>query len=146
MHRNLAGNVPLRTLRRRRQTQTMLVHLYQIVRDRAARDPASPAIGSQSGLAWRTLSSRELLDLVDQTACALAQRGIREGDRVVVWMPNHWRAPVFLFALWKLGAIVVPFDREMNPESARRILASVDARCVIAGHDETPVWAHNARV
>jgi long-chain acyl-CoA synthetase len=92
------------------------------------------------------LSSRELLDLVDRTACELAKRGVRQGDRVVVWMPNHWRTPVFLFALWKLGAIVVPFDREMNAESAERILNSVDARCVIVGHDESPAWAANARV
>src|SRR5215471_18226848 len=119
----------------------MLTHVYQIVRDRAARSPSSPAVGSQSGLAWRTLTSRELLDLVDHTACELAERGIRQGDRVVVWVPNQWRTPVFLFALWKLGAIVVPFDREMNPSAGAAIIRSIEPRCIIAGHGERPAWA-----
>lgn len=64
----------------------------------------------------------------------------------MVWVPNSWRTPVYLFALWKLGAIVVPFDREMNPESVERILSSVNARGVIAGYDERPVWAKVADV
>jgi long-chain acyl-CoA synthetase len=124
----------------------MLTHLYHIVRDRAMNNPATIAIGSQSGLTWRTVRSRELLELVDATACRLADLGIREGDRVVVWMPSHWRAPVFLFALWKLGAIVVPFDREMNPDAAERIIVSLDARCTIVGYDESPVWAKDTRI
>jgi long-chain acyl-CoA synthetase len=124
----------------------MLTHLYQIVRDRAIRHPTTIAIGSQSGLTWRTVRSRELLDLVDATACRLADLGIREGDRVVVWVPSHWRTPVFLFALWKLGAIVVPFDHEMNPEAAVRIIVSLNARCAIVGYDESPAWARNTRI
>jgi long-chain acyl-CoA synthetase len=124
----------------------MLTHLYQIVCDRAVCNPATTAIGSQSGLTWKTVRSRELLELVDATACQLADLGIRQGDRVVVWVPSHWRTPVFLFALWKLGAIVVPFDREMNPEAAERIIVSLDARCAIVGYDESPVWAKKPRV
>src|SRR5581483_5436626 len=57
------------------------------------------------------------------------------------WLPNEWRTPVYLFALWKLGAIVVPFDREMNPEAAARILASVEPRCVLTGYGGRPPWA-----
>jgi acyl-CoA synthetase (AMP-forming)/AMP-acid ligase II len=53
---------------------------------------------------------------------------------------------VFLFALWKLGAIVVPFDHEMNPEAAERIILSVNPRCAIVGYDESPVWANKAQV
>ncbi|HEX8969282.1 MAG TPA: AMP-binding protein, partial [Chloroflexota bacterium] len=124
----------------------MLTHVYQVVRDRAERYPRSIALGGQSGLAWRTLTSQELLELVDALAGQLSELGVQHGDRVVIWAPNHWRTPVYLFALWKLGAIVVPFDREMNAESAQRILSSVNARCVIVGYDEQPVWAKDAQV
>jgi long-chain acyl-CoA synthetase len=127
-------------------TRPMLTHVYQILRERAARSPSSIALGGQSGLAWRTVTSQQLLELAGTVARQLGERGIREGDRVVVWLPNSWRTPVYLFALWKLGAIVVPFDREMNPESAERILGSVNARGVIAGYDERPVWAKGADV
>jgi long-chain acyl-CoA synthetase len=118
----------------------MLTHVYQIVRERAERYPAAIAVGGQSGLAWRALTSRELLGMVNQVASQLAAHDVSEGDRVVVWAPNHWRLPVYLFALWKLGAIVVPFDREMNPEGAARIVDSVEPRCILLGYDERPVW------
>jgi cation transport ATPase-like protein/AMP-binding enzyme len=68
---------------------------------------------------------------VDRLAAELAAHGVRPGDRVVLWLPSHWRTPVYLFALWKLGAVVVPFDREMNPEAGARIFAAIDPRCTL---------------
>jgi acyl-CoA synthetase (AMP-forming)/AMP-acid ligase II len=62
----------------------------------------------------RPLDRLELLHQVDVLAVELAATGVSGGDRVVTWVPSGWRAPVYLFALWKLGAIVVPFDREMK--------------------------------
>src|SRR5438874_10626802 len=118
----------------------MLDHLYDVLLQRAERFPRSIALGAQEGLGWRTLDSRELLALVDGLAADLAQRGVRAGDRVVVWSPSGLRTPTYLFALWKLGAIVVPFDRDMNPEAARAILATVEPRCVITGYDQHPAW------
>src|SRR5919201_28872 len=119
-----------------------LTHLYEIVVRRAEWHPDTVALGGQDGLLWRTLSSQELLTLVDRLAHELAARGVREGDRVVLWLPNHWRTPVYLFAFWRLGAIVVPFDREMNPQAGALILESVEPRLVIAGYGERPAWAH----
>ena len=63
---------------------------------------------------------------------------------MVTWLPNHWRTSVYLFALWKLGAVVVPFDREMNPEAAARIIQSVSPRCVLVGYAERPQWLRDA--
>jgi long-chain acyl-CoA synthetase len=113
---------------------------------RAARYPDAVALGSQEGLGWRTVTSRELLARADRLADELAARGVGEGDRVVLWLPSHWRTPVYLFALWKLGAIVVPFDREMNPVAAARILTLVEPRLVLVGYGERPAWAEGAEV
>src|SRR3569833_3191622 len=124
----------------------VLPHVSQIVQERAQRFPGAVAIGGQEGLAWKTLNSRQLLELVDGLAGQLADRGIREGDRVVLWVPNHWRTPVYLFALWRLGAVVVPFDREMNPEAAARIIDSVEPRCILIGYDERPAWTRREGV
>lgn len=118
----------------------MYTHLYEIVSKRAASFPQDVALGSQEGLAWRTVTGRELLDLVDRAAIELSDRGVLEGDRVVVWAPNHWHTVTFLFALWKLGAVVVPFDREMNIEAGKRIIEAVEPRLVLAGYGETPDW------
>src|SRR5215831_18516385 len=124
----------------------MTTPLYELIRDRASRYPTAIALGGQSGLGWKTLTSRQLLDAVDGLAAELAERlAIGDGDRVVLWIPNSWRAPIYFFALWKLGAIVVPFDREMNPNAARRIVDLVDPRCVVAGYDERPSWTEGLR-
>src|SRR5262245_25680574 len=79
--------------------------------------------------------------MVDSLADDLASKGIGEGDRVVLWSPSGIRTPIYLFALWKLGAIVVPFDKDMNPQAASAIIESVEPRVVILGFDQCPAWA-----
>ncbi len=119
----------------------MFTHLYEIAQHRAKQWPDAVALGSQEGDTWKTVNSRQLLSLVDGLAEDLKARGLKEGDRVVLWTPSSWRTPVFFFAIWKLGAIIVPFDREMNPEACAKIIQSVEPRFVIVGHDERPPWA-----
>ncbi len=118
----------------------MATHLYELVRDRAAAHPTAIALGSEQGLTWRTVDSAELLERVDRLADELAAVGIKVGDRVVLWVPNTWRTPVYLFAIWKLGAIFVPFDREMNPAAGARIIETVEPRVILAGYGEQPEW------
>ncbi|MCC6178124.1 MAG: AMP-binding protein [Chloroflexi bacterium] len=119
----------------------MLDHLYDVVRRRAAAAPDAIALGSQQGLIWRTVDSRELLARVDRLADELAALGVGEGDRVIAWLPSSWRTPVYFFACWKLGAVIVPFDREMNPDAASRIITSVEPRLILVDDDEHPAWA-----
>src|SRR5882762_6453170 len=109
----------------------VLTHLYEILLLRAQRFPTAVALGAEEGLRWRTLDSRQLLEHVDGLAADLAERGVGNGDRVVLWAPSGLRTPTYLFALWKLGAIVVPFDRDMNPQAATAILTAVEPRLVI---------------
>ncbi|HEX9373584.1 MAG TPA: AMP-binding protein, partial [Roseiflexaceae bacterium] len=115
--------------------------LYEIVLERAQRFARATALGAQDGLGWRTLDSRTLLSQVDGAAEDLAARGVRCGDRVVLWTPSGLRTPVYLFALWKLGAVAVPFDRDMNPNAAEAIVRSVEPRLIILGYDQRPSWA-----
>ncbi|HTE86301.1 MAG TPA: AMP-binding protein, partial [Dehalococcoidia bacterium] len=119
----------------------MQAHLYELIQQRANEFPEAIAIGGQEELIWRTLSSRTTLSLVDRLAGELAGAGVSEGNSVVLWVPNHWRTPIYLFALWKLGAIAVPFDHEMNPEAGTQILDTIHPRLIVAGYGERPVWA-----
>jgi long-chain acyl-CoA synthetase len=119
----------------------VVAHLYQILTLRAERFPSAIALGAEEGLRWRTLDSRQLLALVDVAARELAARGVGSGDRVVLWTPRGLRTPILLFASWKLGAVVVPFDKDMNPQAAADILAAVEPRAVILGFDQRPAWA-----
>ena len=115
--------------------------LYEIVPRRAERWPNATALGAQEGLGWRTLDSRALLAQVDGLAAQLAERGVGCGDRVVLWTPSGLRTPVYLFAIWKLGAVAVPFDRDMNPQAASAIVESVEPRLIILGYEQQPAWA-----
>ena len=119
----------------------MQSHLYELIQRRAADFSDAIAVGGQEDLAWKTIDSRAMVDLVDRLAMELAATGVTEGDRVVLWVPNQWRTPVYLFALWKLGAVAVPFDREMNPEAGARILDSIEPRLIISGYGERPAWS-----
>jgi long-chain acyl-CoA synthetase len=122
-------------------------NLYEIIQRRAQQFPDAVALGSQVGLTWRALTSRHLLAAVDALAHQLAtQHGVTAGDRVVLWLPNHLRTPLYFFACWKLGALAVPFDREMNPEAAARIIAATAPRLLVAGYGERPVWSAGAPV
>src|SRR5438046_2924005 len=100
-------------------------HLYHLLLRRAETWPDATALGAQHGLSWRTLTSRQMLQAVDALAEELRARGVADGDRVVLWLPNTSLTPVYLFALWKLGAIPVPFDREMNPSAGAQIVELV---------------------
>jgi len=57
------------------------------------------------------LTYGELVALVEQNACALAQRhGVKRGDRVAVLLPNGESTPAVMLAIMVLGAIAVPLN------------------------------------
>ncbi len=120
---------------------TSSANLYEVLQQRATTYPSVIALESQQGLTWRAVDSAELLARVDQLAEELAREGVGEGDRVVLWVPNTWRTAAYHFAIWKLGAIVVPFDREMNADAATTIIESVEPSAILVGYGERPPWA-----
>jgi long-chain acyl-CoA synthetase len=114
--------------------------LYAAIADRCSRLPGARLVGGQEGLRWKTLSGRQMADRVEALARDLHARGVTEGGRVVLWVPNGWRTPALFAAIWRLGAIAVPFDREMNVEAARAILQRVRPALVITGYSQRPPW------
>lgn len=69
----------------------------------------------------RVTSFVTLRDRVDRFATALRTAGVLAGDRVLVALPLGEPAPVALFAVWRLGAIVVPVD----PDTRADLFAAV---------------------
>lgn len=68
----------------------------------------------------------------EQLATWLAGKGVSEGDRVAVMSPNHPTMVMLLFALARLGAILVPINPEFGANEARFILNHTEACGVIA--------------
>jgi amino acid adenylation domain-containing protein/thioester reductase-like protein len=90
---------------------------------------APEAVALRSGavcLDYRASSER-----IDRLAAALAARGVAAADVVVVALPRCFDRALLPFALWQLGAVYAPFDLSWPELRRRRILARLDARCVI---------------
>ncbi len=58
----------------------------------------------------RRLSYGELDAASDRLAAALVRRGLKRGERAVVFMDNAWEAVVGLFAVLKAGAVFSPIN------------------------------------
>lgn len=56
----------------------------------------------------RELTYAELASQVNSMASALAELGVKKGDRVAIHLPNSTQFPIAFFAAHALGAIVVP--------------------------------------
>ena len=105
---------------------------------RASRDPSRPFLFFRE----RTWSWGEFANKVDATARVLAARGIGRGDRHVL----------LLFALSRLGAIMVPVNPEFGIEEAKYVLHHAEVSAVAATADtlavardaaaglKTPAW------
>ncbi|WP_395063371.1 class I adenylate-forming enzyme family protein [Paraburkholderia silvatlantica] len=78
--------------------------LYTLARRHARERPTSCALRDASlRLTWR-----EVVDWADSVAEALHRRGIRAGDRVVVWLPNVVQSALVLLACSRNGYVCCP--------------------------------------
>ena len=79
----------------------------------------------------RTLSYRELDELANALAGALAYRGVRKGDLVALMMSNRAEIAISYFALVRLGAIAVPITTALKSEGLAYIFHQTEARIAI---------------
>jgi long-chain acyl-CoA synthetase len=84
--------------------------LQQFLEESAARFPDHVAIQfkpSHQGFAKSHLTYRELNDLSDRMAAVLADRGVKKGDRVAIFMPNIPQFIITFYGILKAGGVVV---------------------------------------
>ncbi len=108
---------------------------------RAGRDPSRPFMLCNG----RTWSWGEFAQTVDATARVLAERGIRKGDRMAVMARNCDGHVILLFALARLGAIMVPVNPEFSIEEAKYVLHHAEVSAV-AATGNTIVVARSAAI
>src|SRR5687768_7127986 len=85
--------------------------------------------------AGRTWSWEEFGASATKTARVFAARGVRKGDRIAVMARNHEGHVLALFALARLGAIMVPVNPEFGVQEARYVLHHAEVSGVIASTD-----------
>lgn len=100
--------------------------------------PAARAVQFEG--AWRTYG--ELVQAADRAAAvAWHAWGVRPGDRVAWLGANHPAQLVLLFALARIGAVLLPLNFRLAPAEWQRLLADCTPRHLV--HDAE--WADAAR-
>jgi amino acid adenylation domain-containing protein len=102
------------------------------VHDRALRHPDAVAVSDGP----RQLTYAELNAGAAAVAESLSRRGVRPGDAVAVGLPRSADLILVMLGVLRLGAQVVPLDRQSPP--ARRDVILADAGAVVVVHDELP--------
>jgi acyl-CoA synthetase (AMP-forming)/AMP-acid ligase II len=78
--------------------------IYSLVRSHAERAPESFALRDR----FRRMSYRELAASADALAADLVRHGVKQGDRVSVWLPSRMEGVIALLACSRNGYICCP--------------------------------------
>jgi fatty-acyl-CoA synthase len=97
--------------------------------------------GAREALAFRgeRWSFAELSARVDAAAKGLLQLGISPGDKVALWMVNRPEWLDAMFAVMKIGAVLVPVNTRFRTEDMTYVLGQSDAVAVIIAERSGPV-------
>jgi carnitine-CoA ligase len=87
----------------------------------------------------RTWTWGEFSDAIAATARALSARGIRKGDRVGLMATNSHAHVLLLFALAKIGAIMVPVNPEFGVAEAKYVMTHAGVSAVACSTDTLDV-------
>jgi acyl-CoA synthetase (AMP-forming)/AMP-acid ligase II len=94
-------------------------------------DPAAPALVTRSG----SYTYAELDRLANQAAHALAQRGVRAGDRVAACLPNDTDVVVAFHAAMRVGAIWVGINRALAAPEKEYLLRDCGASLLLCDEE-----------
>ncbi len=81
------------------------------------------------------LSYAETLKQVDRAATMYAKRGVKQGDRIGVMSLNHPSTVITLFALARLGAIMVPVNPDFKASEAGYAFSHAQVSGVLCSPD-----------
>lgn len=78
------------------------------------------------------ISNRQLMEYADSVASRLYDYGIKPGDKVALVMANSWQFIVTLFAISKLGAVVVAINNFLKEDEIAYIVNDSQAKVLFS--------------
>ncbi|MEU4149097.1 AMP-dependent synthetase/ligase [Streptomyces sp. NPDC026659] len=100
-------------------------------------DPQHIALGRKDGAGqWRDVTAAEFRDEVLALAKGLLANGIRFGDRVAIMSRTRYEWTLFDFALWTIGAQVVPVYPTSSAEQCFWMLYDAEVTAAIVEHED----------
>jgi long-chain acyl-CoA synthetase len=106
--------------------------LIDLVREGATRFDRRPALIIRPFFRTRTWRYRDLAATVPRAARVLAEAGLGEGDRVILWAVNRPEWGIAFLSIAHAGGVAVPLDVRHTVEFGRKIVAQTDAKLVVA--------------
>jgi long-chain acyl-CoA synthetase len=79
----------------------------------------------------RSVTFREIDELSDRLAAALAKRGVRPGDRVTIFMPNSVEFVIAFYGTLKAGGVVNPINAQSKEREVRFQVDDAGATAVL---------------
>ena len=97
--------------------------------------------GPREALAWKgqRYTFAELSARVDAVAKGLLALGIVPGDKVALWMVNRPEWIDAMFAVMKIGAVLVPVNTRFRTDDMAYILGQSDAAAIILAARSGPI-------
>src|SRR4051812_3487523 len=108
--------------------------------DHFSRHAHDCAYRQKRGYRAESFTYAAVLDLASRFAAELNRRGIRKGERVMLWGANcaEWVSVFFGCAI--SGAVVVPMDDGSSPDFATRVAQQVEPRLLVASREHMRDW------
>ncbi|GGZ67542.1 AMP-dependent synthetase/ligase [Streptomyces echinoruber] len=111
--------------------------LADVVFRHAEEDPLRVALGRKDETGrWRDVTRAEFRDEVLALAKGLLASGIRFGDRVAIMSRTRYEWTLFDFALWTIGAQVVPVYPTSSAEQCFWMLYDAEVSAAIVEHED----------
>ncbi|MFI0231878.1 AMP-dependent synthetase/ligase [Streptomyces sp. NPDC017086] len=111
--------------------------LADVVFEHAETDPLHIAVGRKDETGqWRDVTAAEFRDEVLALAKGLLADGVRFGDRVAVMSRTRYEWTLFDFALWAIGAQVVPVYPTSSAEQCFWMLYDAEVSAAVVEHED----------
>ena len=104
-------------------------------------DSAAHRFGAKESLCYqgRRWSFSELKEDVDRAARGLIKLGVMPGDMVALWMPNRPEWIQLMFAIAKIGAVIVPINTRFRISDLEYVVRQSDSTTLITVDRSGPV-------
>ena len=116
--------------------------LVQFLQEAARRFGNRPALLSKLGFRYHRWSYTKLWEEAGQVASLLEQRGLKKGDRAVLWAPNCPQWVLAFFGCVRAGVIAVPLDMRSTADFVQLVASKTQPRLAFvsrltpSGHEE----------
>lgn len=110
--------------------------LADVVFDHALEDPLHIALGRKTDGEWRDVTSADFRDQVMSLAKGLLAQGVRFGDRVAIMCRTRYEWTLFDYALWTVGAQVVPVYPTSSAEQVFWMLHDAQVSAAMVEHED----------